>query len=204
MSIRSELEMALDDGLFLLISWNFLLLLVGGGIAASWLLIRLSSVSDSEDISSLTQKTALLGFPIGVFSILMTGAIFYLDSQPIGIPSSVDIVTLICLGIMGLVLILRPIKDFRFGTVLSLAIGLLGAAILVFLGANSVKIIAGFFILLFLLIYGAVRLVEDLYLIIAEILSHPLISVIIGTICIFQGLLQIFSFSLLDFLPLLI
>jgi len=195
--------MALDDGLFLLISWNFLLLIIGGCIAASWLLIRLSSVSDSEDISSLTQKTALLGFPVGIFSILMTGAIFYLDSQLIGVPPSVDIVTLICLGIMGLVLILRPIKDFKFGTVLSLAIGLLGAAILVFLGADSVKIIAGFFILLFLLIYGAVRLVEDLYLIIAEILSHPLISVLIGGISVFQGLLQIFNFSLLDFLPLL-
>ena len=113
-------------------------------------------------------------------------------------------ITLICLGIMGLVLILRPIKDFKFGTVLSLAIGLLGAAILVFLGANSVKIIAGIFILLFFLIYGAVRLFEDLYLIIAEILSHPVVTVAIGAICILQGLLQIFSFSLLNFLPLLL
>jgi hypothetical protein len=196
--------MALDDGLFVLISWNFLLLIIGGCVAASWLLIRLSSVSDSEEMSSITQKMALLGFPVGICAILMTGAIFYLNSQPIGVPSSVDIVTVICLGIMGLVLILRPIKDFKFGTVLSLAIGLLGAAILVFLGANSVKIVAGFFILLFLLIYGAIRLVEDLYLMIAEILSHPLISVIIGAICIFQGILQIFSFSLVDFLPLII
>jgi len=196
--------MTLDDGLYLLISWNSLLLIIGGCVAASWLLIRLSSVSDSEDITSLTQKMALVGFPVGVFSIFMTGAIFYLNSQPIGLPSSVDIFTLVFLGVMGLVLILRPIKDFKLGTVLSLAIGLLGSAILVLLGANSVKIIAGFFILLFLLIYGAVRLVEDLYLIIAEILSHPLISVIIGAICIFQGLLQIFHFSLIDFLPLII
>jgi hypothetical protein len=113
-------------------------------------------------------------------------------------------ITLIFLGIMGLVLILRPIKDFKFGTVVSLAIGLLGAAILVFLGANSVKIIAGLFIVLFLLIYGAVRLFEDLYLMIAEILSHPIITVVIGAICIFQGILQIFSFSLIDFLPLLL
>jgi hypothetical protein len=202
--MKSELKMALDDGLYLLISWNSLLLLVGGGVAASWLLIRFSSVSDSEDISSLTKKMALLGFPIGVVSILMTGAIFYLDSQVIGIPTSVDMITLICLGIMGLVLILRPIKDFKFGTVISLAIGLLGAAILVFLGANSIKIIAGLFILLFLLIYGAVRLFEDLYLMIAEILSHPLITVIIGAICIFQGVLQIFNFSLINFLPLLL
>lgn len=201
--MKSELKMALDDGLFLLISWNSLLLIVGGGVAASWLLIRFSSVSDSEDISSLTKKMALLGFPIGIVSILMTGAIFYLNSQAIGIPTSVDMITLICLGIMGLILILRPIKDFKFGTVVSLAIGLLGAAILVFLGANSIKIIAGLFILLFLLIYGAVRLFEDLYLMIAEILSHPLITVVIGAVCIFQGILQIFSFSLINFLPIL-
>ena len=201
--MKSELKMALDDGLFLLISWNSLLLIVGGGVAASWLLIRFSSVSDSEDISSLTKKMALLGFHIGIVSILMTVEIFYLNSQAIGIPTSVDMITLICLGIMGLILILRPIKDFKFGTVVSLAIGLLGAAILVFLGANSIKIIAGLFILLFLLIYGAVRLFEDLYLMIAEILSHPLITVVIGAICIFQGILQIFSFSLINFLPIL-
>lgn len=196
--------MALDEGLFLLLSWNSILLIIGGGLAASWLLIRLSAVSDSEDISSLTQKMALFGFPVGIVAVLMTGAIFYLNSKPIGIPTSVDMMTLVCLGIMGLVLILRPIKDFRFGTVLSLAIGLIGAAILVFLGANSAKIIAGLFILIFLLIYGAVRLFEDLYLIIAEILSHPVITVVIGAICIIQGILQIFSFSLIDFLPLLL
>ncbi|PWI49729.1 hypothetical protein CEE45_00960 [Candidatus Heimdallarchaeota archaeon B3_Heim] len=192
--------MALDDGLFILVDWNFLLLIMGGCVAASWLLIRLSSVSDSEEIVSLAEKVAILGFPVGVISLLMIGAAFYLDSQPIGLPASFDLITLICFGVLGLVLILRPIKNFRFGTFLSLGLGLFGAAILVFLGANQVKIMAGVFIIIFLVIYGSIKMVEDLYLLIAEILSNPMISVTVGVICIIQGLLQLLSFSLANFL----
>ncbi len=192
--------MALDDGLYVLVDWNFLLLILGGCVAASWLLIRLSSVSDSEEIVSLTEKVAILGFPVGIISLLMIGAAFYLDSQPVGLPASFDLITLLCFGILGLVLILRPIKNFRFGTFLSLGLGLLGAAILVFLGANQIKIMAGVFIIIFLLIYGSIRMIEDLYLLIAELLSNPIISVTIGVICIVQGILQILSFSIADFL----
>ncbi|MHA1993205.1 MAG: hypothetical protein ACW97Z_01545 [Candidatus Hodarchaeales archaeon] len=192
--------MALDDGLYVLVDWNFLLLILGGCVAASWLLIRLSSVSDSEEIVSLTEKVAILGFPVGIISLLMIGAAFYLDSQPVGLPASFDLITLFCFGILGLVLILRPIKNFRFGTFLSLGLGLLGAAILVFLGANQIKIMAGVFIIIFLLIYGSIRMIEDLYLLIAELLSNPIISVTIGVICIVQGILQILSFSIADFL----
>ena len=192
--------MTLDDGLFILVDWNFLLLIMGGCVAASWLLIRLSSVSDSEEIVSLAEKVAILGFPVGIISLLMIGAAFYLDSQPVGLPASFDLITLICFGVLGLVLILRPIKNFRFGTFLSLGLGLLGAAILVFLGANQIKIMAGVFIIIFLVIYGSIKMVEDLYLLIAEILSNPMISVTVGVICIIQGLLQILRFSLANFL----
>lgn len=192
--------MALDDGLYVLVDWNFFLLILGGCVAASWLLIRLSSVSDSEEIVSLAEKVAILGFPIGIGSLLMIGAAFYLESQPVGLPGSFDLVTLICFGILGLVLILRPIKNFRFGTFLSLGFGLLGAAVLVFLGANQIKIMAGVFIIIFLLIYGSIKMIEDLYLLIAEFLSNPIISVTIGVICILQGLLQILGFSFADFL----
>ncbi|MHA1976059.1 MAG: hypothetical protein ACW98F_03895 [Candidatus Hodarchaeales archaeon] len=192
--------MALDDGLFILVDWNFLLLILGGCVAASWLLIRLSSVSDSEDMVSLTEKVAIFGFPMGIVSLLMIGAAIYLDSQPVGLPSSFDLITLICFGILGLVLILRPIKNFRFGTFLSLGLGLLGAAVLIFLGANQIKLMAGVFIIIFLLIYGSIRMIEDLYLLIAEILANPIISVSIGVFCIVQGLLQFLGFSFADFL----
>ncbi len=192
--------MSLDDGLFFIVDWNFLFLIIGGCITASWLLIRLVSVSDSDNIESLTNTVALIGFPVGISSLMLAGAAFYLDSMEIGLPDSFDIVTLICLGLMGLVLILRPIKDFRFGTFISLAIGLFGAALLIFLGANQVKIIAGAFIVLFLVIYLTIRMVEDLYLLIAEILSMPIVSVSVGLVCIAQGLLQLFGASFLDLL----
>ena len=189
--------MSFDQLLYSVVELNFFLLIIGGCVAASWLLIRLVSVTDSENISSITNKIALLGFPIGIISLVLLGGAFYLDSiQQINLPQSFDFATLICLLILGLVLILRPIKDFRFGTIISLALGLLGAAIIVFLGANEVKIIAGVFILIFLLIYGSIRLIEDLYLLIAEILANPIISVSVGVICIIQGILEVFGTSL--------
>ncbi|MHA2237726.1 MAG: hypothetical protein ACXAB2_05050 [Candidatus Hodarchaeales archaeon] len=192
--------MSLDDGLFFIVDWNFLFLILGGCITASWLLIRLASVSDSDNVESLTNTVALIGFPVGILSFMLAGAGIYLDSMEIGIPDSFDIVTLICLCLMGLVLILRPIKDFKFGTFISLAIGLFGAALLIFLGANQVKIVAGAFIALFLIIYLTIRMIEDLYLLIAEILSMPIISVSVGLICIVQGLLQMIGGSFLDIL----
>lgn len=192
--------MSLDDGLFFLVDWNFIFLILGGCVTASWLLIRLASVSDSNKVESLTNTVALIGFPVGILSLMLAGSAIYLDSMEIGLPNSFDIVTLICLGLMGFILILRPIKDFRFGTFISLAVGLFGAALLIFLGADQVKIVAGGFILLFLIIYLTIRMIEDLYLLIAEILSMPIISVSVGLLCIVQGLLQMTGASLLDFL----
>ena len=192
--------MSLDDGLFFLVDWNFIFLILGGCVTASWLLIRLASVSDSDKVESLTNSVALIGFPVGILSLMLAGAAIYLDSMETGLPNSFDIVTLICLGLMGLILILRPIKDFRLGTFISLAVGLFGAALLIFLGADQVKIVAGGFILLFLVIYLTIRMIEDLYLLIAEILSMPIISVSVGLLCIVQGLLQMTGASLLDFL----
>ena len=189
--------MALDDALFAIVEWNSLLLILGGCIAASWLLIRLTSVTDSDEIASLAEKIALLGFPIGILSLMLIGGAFYLFSfNEIGLPSSFDLFTLLCLSILGLVLILRPIKDFKFGAFISLGLGLFSAALIVFLGANQVKIVTGVFILVFLLIYGSIKLIEDLYLLIAEILANPIISVSIGLLCILQGLLQILGTSL--------
>lgn len=181
-----------------LVSWNFIILIIGGLLAASWLLVRLAGVS-SDDLSNIVDKLSLLGFPVGVIALLTIGAGLYLWSNGSNFVEdyhTFDLATIACLGILGLVLILRPIKDFRFGAFISLAIGLLGAGLLVFLGAESVKLLSGVFIILFLVIYFTIRFFEDLYLLIAEILSSPLVSVIIGVLCLLQGLLQIFSLSL--------
>jgi hypothetical protein len=184
-----------------LVPWNFIILILGGILAASWLLIRFSGVS-SDDMSNIIGKISLLGFPVGIVALLTIGAGLYLWSK---FPdlfispneySTFDIVTIGCLALLGLVLILRPIKDFRFGAFLSLGIGLLGAGLLIFLGSESVQLLAIVFVILFIGIYLSIKLVEDLYLMIAEALSSPLISVIVGILCIIQGTLEIFGMSI--------
>jgi hypothetical protein len=148
-------------------------------------------------MSSTVEKLAIIGLFFGIISMITLGAGIYLSSYNISGNTPFDLVTIVCLGLLGLVLILRPIKDFRFGAFLSLAIGLLGAGFLVFFGTDSVKILAVVFLLLFLLIYGAIKLVEDLYLLIAETLSSPLISVGIGVVCVLQGVLEFLGLSIL-------
>jgi hypothetical protein len=188
--------MVLDIVLPALINLNFFILIIGGLLAAAWLLTRLAGVSTDADISEIVSKIAIIGFPVGIASFITIGAAFYLISREFMFPDTFDFVTLICLLILGLVLILRPIKDFKFGTFISLAIGLLGAGILVFLGEKSVKLLSIIFILLFIVIYITIKFFEDLYLLIAEILSSPIISVSIGVLCVIQGLLEIIGFSL--------
>lgn len=179
-----------------LVSWNFIVLIIGGLLAASWLVARVAGVS-SEDMSSTVEKLAMIGFVVGIIAMITVGAGIYLSSHGITGETPFDMVTIVCLGLLGLVLILRPIKDLRVGAFLSLAIGLLGAGFLVFFGTDSVKLLAGVFLLLFFVIYGAIKLVEDLYLLIAETLSSPLISVGIGIVCVLQGLLELFGLSIL-------
>ncbi len=184
-----------------LVFWSFIILIIGGLLAASWLFVRFAGVS-SDDMSNIVEKLSLLGFPVGIVALITISAGFLLwatmvEPDPIFIDEypAFDLSTIACLGILGLVLILRPIKDIRFGAIISLAIGLLGAGILV-LFTTSLQLIAVVFFILFIAIYLSIKLVEDLYLLIAEVLSSPLISVTVGILCIIQGLLQIFGLSI--------
>ena len=141
-----------------LVSWNFIILILGGILAASWLLIRFSGVS-SDDMSNIIGKISLLGFPVGIVALVTIGAGLYLWSKfpdlftSANKYSTFDLVTIGCLALLGLVLILRPIKDFRIGAFLSLGIGLLGAGLLIFLGSESVQLLALVFVILFIGIY---------------------------------------------------
>ncbi|MFX0125734.1 MAG: hypothetical protein ACFFAE_19085 [Candidatus Hodarchaeota archaeon] len=185
-----------------LVFWSFLILILGGLLAASWLLVRLAGVS-SDDMSNIVDKLSLVGFPVGVLALIAIGAGLLLwstmgDSGPEFIDEypAFDLFAVVCLGVLGLVLILRPIKDFRFGAFISLAIGFLGAGLLVLLGAESIQLLAIVFIVIFLAIYLSIKLIEDLYLVIAEILSSPIISLSVGIVCIIQGILQFLGLSI--------
>lgn len=191
-----------DNLLHNLVFWSFLILILGGLLAASWLLVRLAGVS-SDDMSGIVDKLSLVGFPVGILALITIGAGLLLWST-MGDPGSdfideypaFDLITIICLGILSLVLILRPIKDFRIGAFISLAVGLLGAGLLIFLGAESIQFLAIVFVIIFLALYLSIKLIEDLYLLIAEVLSSPIISIVVGVLCIIQGLLQFLGFSI--------
>ncbi|UCG04432.1 MAG: hypothetical protein JSW11_10685 [Candidatus Heimdallarchaeota archaeon] len=191
-----------DNLLHNLIFWSFLILILGGLLAASWLLVRLAGVS-SDDMSSIVDKLSLVGFPVGILALFSIGAGLLLWST-MGDPGpefideypAFDLVTIACLGILSLVLILRPIKDFRIGAFISLAIGLLGAGLLVLLGAESIQLLAIVFVVIFIALYLSIKLIEDLYLLIAEVLSSPIISIAVGVLCIIQGILLFFGVSI--------
>jgi hypothetical protein len=191
-----------DNLLHNLIFWSFLILILGGLLAASWLLVRLAGVS-SDDMSSIVDKLSLIGFPVGILALFSIGAGLLLWST-MGDPGpefideypAFDLFTIACLGILSLVLILRPIKDFRIGAFISLAIGLLGAGLLVLLGAESIQLLAIVFVVIFIALYLSIKLIEDLYLLIAEVLSSPIISIVVGVLCIIQGILLFFGVSI--------
>ncbi|MFX1506235.1 MAG: hypothetical protein ACFFDC_08970 [Promethearchaeota archaeon] len=193
-----------------LVFWSFLILILGGLLAASWLLMRLAGVS-SNDMSNIVDKLSLVGFPVGVLALISIGAGLLLWST-MGDPGpefideypAFDLFTIACLGILSLVLILRPIKDFRIGAFISLAVGLLGAGLLVLLGTESIQLLAIVFVIIFFAIYLSIKLIEDLYLLIAEVLSSPVISITVGVLCIIQGILLFFGVSIGGIITLLL
>jgi len=184
-----------EDILILLTNFYFITLILGGILSASWLFERLEGVS-SEDIAHLSNIVAIIGFPFGILAFITIGGAIYLVSKNYSLPQPFDLVSLLLLSLLGLILILRPIKDFRIGVFISLTIALLGAALLVFLGSDSVKFVSIIFVALFIIIYVSIKIFEDLYLLIAEILASPIISVSVGALCFFQGLLGVIGWSL--------
>ncbi len=173
--------------------------LIGGGICACSPLFKRVS-------NALGRVLSGVGFFVGIAVIvaaadaalalgLFSGTISPLtgDLETSSYPYLVYYLPLMI--VLGLLLISRPIRNIRWASLISLAAGVLIAYYLrvIFPGFGS-TILVVVFLIATLAIYTLLRFVEDIFEFVGQLLAFPPISVGIGLVSIYFGILIAIAF----------
>jgi len=189
----------------LLVDYTPYILILGGIVAASWLLEKFVRPAPivGEPVSWLVKLTSLFGFFVGILLLVTATAAWSLEA------SQVDTGTRYLLIVTGLALFLKPLKDIPWAALIGLVVGGLCAGSVYFFyplpetvnGISSTWIYLAIFFIPALFVYVIFKFVEDVLRLIGMILASKPVSIVLGLICIAQGiLLKFFEQSLFDIL----
>jgi hypothetical protein len=180
------------------------ILIIGGIIAISWFLEKLLKPVPvvGTPASILTKIVSFFGFFAGII-LIITGAAAWQTHAP-----QVDTYTIYLLIIAGLVLILRPIKDFPWAALLGLIAGGLSTGAVYFffplpetvLGIASMWIYLLIFLIPAVLVYMVFKFIEDVLKLIGTLLASKSVTLIVGFVCIAQGVLLLLDKNLFTIL----
>jgi len=187
----------------LLVDYTPYILILGGVVAASWLLEKLARPAPvvGEPVSWLVKVTSLFGFFVGILLLVTAAAAWSMQAWDTG--------TRYLLIVTGLTLFLKPLKDIPWAALIGLVVGgLCAGSVFLFYplpetvyGISSTWIYLVIFLIPALLVYVLFKFVEDVLRLIGTILAFKPVAITLGLICIAQGiLLQFFEQSLFDIL----
>ncbi|MDH4221850.1 MAG: hypothetical protein OEV19_03850, partial [Candidatus Bathyarchaeota archaeon] len=176
------------------------ILILGGAIAISWLLERLVKPVPvvGEPTSWLMKIISLFGFFVGIL-LIVTAAVAWSMEVP-----QIDTGTQYLLIVAGLALFLKPLKDIPWAALLGLIVGGLCAGF-VFLfyplpetvyGISSTWIYLLIFFIPALFVYMVFKFIEDVLRLIGSILTFKPVTLVLGLVCIAQGILLLLNTSL--------
>jgi hypothetical protein len=173
------------------------ILIIGGIIAISWFLEKLLKPVPivGTPASILTKIMSFFGFFAGII-LIVTGAAAWQTQA-----TQVDNYTIYLLIIAGLVLMLRPIKDFPWAALLGLIAGGLSAGAVYFffplpetvLGIASIWVYVIIFLIPAVIVYMVFKFIEDVLKLIGTLLASKPVTLIVGFICIAQGILLLLN-----------
>ncbi len=169
-----------------------IILIAGGLCACAPLFKRISQ--------ALGRALSILGFLLGIVVLIVAVdyalSLGFLSGE---ISASVASTTspylkyfLPAMILLGILLISRPIRNVRWASLISLALGLLIAYFLrTFLPSlfTSTTVLVVVFLIATLAIYTLLRFVEDLFEFIGSVLAFPPIAIAIGLVNIYFGVL---------------
>jgi hypothetical protein len=180
------------------------ILIIGGVIAIAWFLEKLLKPVPvvGTPASILTKIVSFFGFFAGI-ALIITGAAAWQTQAP-----NVDTYTIYLLIIAGLVLILRPIKDFPWAALLGLIAGGLCAGAVYFffplpetvLGIASIWVYIIIFLIPAVIVYMVFKFIEDVLKLIGTLLASRPVTLIVGFVCIAQGILLLLDKNLFTIL----
>jgi hypothetical protein len=175
------------------------ILIIGGIIAIAWFLEKLVKPVPvvGTPASILTKIVSFFGFFVGIILVITGAAAWQIQAQ-------VDTYTIYLLIIAGLVLILRPIKDFPWAALLGLIAGGLCAGAVYFfytlpetvLGIASIWVYIIIFLIPAVIVYMVFKFIEDVLKLIGTLLASKPVTLIVGFICIAQGILLLLDKNL--------
>jgi len=180
------------------------ILIIGGIIAISWFLEKLLKLVPvlGTPASILTKIVSFFGFFAGII-LIITGAAAWQTHAP-----QVDTYTTYLLIIAGLVLMLKPIKDFPWAALLGLIAGGLSAGAVYFffplpetvLGISAIWVYLIIFLIPAVIVYMVFKFIEDVLKLLGTLLASKPITLIVGFICIAQGVLLLLDKNLFTIL----
>jgi hypothetical protein len=180
------------------------ILIIGGIIAIAWFLEKLLKPVPvvGTPASILTKIISFFGFFAGII-LIITGAAAWQTQA-----SQVDTYTIYLLIIAGLVLILRPIKDFPWAALLGLIAGGLSAGAVYFffplpetvLGIASIWAYLIIFLIPAVIVYMVFKFIEDVLKLLGTLLASKPVTLIVGFVCIAQGVLLLLDKNLFTLL----
>jgi len=188
----------------ILVNYTPYILILGGVIAISWFLEKLLKPVPvvGTPASILTKIMSFFGFFAGII-LIITGAAAWQTHAP-----QVDTYTIYLLIIAGLVLILRPIKDFPWAALLGLIAGGLSAGAVYFffplpetvLGISAIWVYVIIFLIPAVIVYMVFKFIEDVLKLIGTLLASKPVTLIVGFVCIAQGILLLLDKNLFTIL----
>jgi hypothetical protein len=181
-----------------LISFTPALLIFGGAAATSWILEKLVGTAPAIGALArgLVKLIALLGFFIGILMLAALAGIW--------LTQGFDAVTQLLLGLTGLALVLKPLKDIPWAAFIALILGGASVGLLILLyplpdtvfGIPSSWIYLFAFLIPAMLAFTLLKFAEDLLKLVALILTFKPISTTLGFLALLQGLLLLANTSL--------
>jgi hypothetical protein len=180
------------------------ILIIGGIIAISWFIEKIVKPVPvvGTPASILTKIVSFFGFFAGIV-LIITGAAAWQTQAP-----NVDTYTTYLLIIAGVVLMLRPIKDFPWAALLGLIAGGLCAGAVYFffplpetvLGIASIWVYVIIFMIPAVIVYMVFKFIEDVLKLIGTLLASKPVTFIVGCVCIAQGVLLLLDKNLFTIL----
>ena len=179
------------------------ILILGGVVAISWFLEKLLRPVPvvGKPASILTKILSFFGFFVGILLIVTGAAAWSTQGQ-------VDTYTQYLLLIAGLALFLRPIKDIPWAALLGLIVGGLSAGIVYFffplpetvVGISSTWVYLAICLIPAVIVYMVFKFIEDLLKLVGTILGSKPVTLIVGLVCIVQGVLLLLNMNLFTIL----
>jgi hypothetical protein len=180
------------------------ILILGGFVAMSWFIQRVVKPVPivGTPASILTRIIAFFGFFVGIL-VIVTGAAAWQTQA-----ANIDNYTAALFIIVGLALMLKPIKDFPWAALLGLIAGGLCAGAVYFFfplpetvfGIGSIWIYIAIFLIPAVIVYMVFKFIEDVLKMVGSILGSRPVTFIVGVMCIAQGILLLIGSNLFTIL----